>query len=237
MSDQLESRASHERVYCPLGPDGCRVVRLVTQESALLNSREKAPFLVIMEVVSAQEDVDSGMRRASVATSRPVEGSAQLVSLPTPDVCIRLQLSVVGDSYVHVVIDAVITDLSPPRSASHSRVPSDIALACVAAAVAKQQPRPGPFPASASGGTLCEPWADKAARIRANSPYGHVPGWVLRPVIVKSGDDCRQELMAVQLVAMFQHIFSETGLPLWVRPFEVRVVLYCWRQWFLLYLM
>jgi phosphatidylinositol 4-kinase len=43
-------------------------------------------------------------------------------------------------------------------------------------------------------------------------------------VIVKSGDDCRQELMAVQIVSKLQAVFSDAGLPLWLRPFEVRTI-------------
>ena len=41
-------------------------------------------------------------------------------------------------------------------------------------------------------------------------------------VIVKSGDDCRQELLAMQLIRAFHDIFGEAQLPLWLRPFEVR---------------
>lgn len=33
-----------------------------------------------------------------------------------------------------------------------------------------------------------------------SSPYGHLPNWRLLSVIVKSGDDLRQELMATQLL-------------------------------------
>lgn len=42
-------------------------------------------------------------------------------------------------------------------------------------------------------------------------------------MIVKSGDDCRQELLAIQLIETFQQIFHEAKLPLWVRPYEVLV--------------
>ncbi|MBA0592218.1 hypothetical protein Gorai_009202 [Gossypium raimondii] len=42
-------------------------------------------------------------------------------------------------------------------------------------------------------------------------------------VIVKSGDDCRQEHLAVQLISHFYDIFQEAGLPLWLRPYEVLV--------------
>ncbi|WMV53790.1 hypothetical protein MTR67_047175 [Solanum verrucosum] len=41
--------------------------------------------------------------------------------------------------------------------------------------------------------------------------------------IVKSGDDCRQEHLAVQLISHFYDIFQEAGLPLWLRPYEVLV--------------
>lgn len=45
-----------------------------------------------------------------------------------------------------------------------------------------------------------EPWDDKEKQIRMSSPYGHLPNWKLLSVIVKSGDDLRQELMATQLL-------------------------------------
>lgn len=42
-------------------------------------------------------------------------------------------------------------------------------------------------------------------------------------LIVKSGDDCRQELLALQLIRGFGDIWAAAGLPLWVRHFEVLV--------------
>ena len=70
-------------------------------------------------------------------------------------------------------------------------------------------------------GAVAEKWGPKVARLRRTSPFGHLSHWALRPVIVKSGDDCRQELMAVQIVSKLQTVFSDAGLPLWLRPFEV----------------
>jgi len=40
-------------------------------------------------------------------------------------------------------------------------------------------------------------------------------------VIVKTGDDCRQELLAMQLIRALHEIFAEAQLPLWLRPYEV----------------
>ncbi|GLC48923.1 hypothetical protein PLESTB_000163400 [Pleodorina starrii] len=68
-----------------------------------------------------------------------------------------------------------------------------------------------------------ERWVGKVKRIQRESPHGRRKGWALRCVIVKSGDDCRQELLALQLVRTFGDIFLEAGLPLWVRYYEVLV--------------
>ncbi|RVW86819.1 Phosphatidylinositol 4-kinase beta 1 [Vitis vinifera] len=48
-----------------------------------------------------------------------------------------------------------------------------------------------------------ELWEVKKERICKASVYGKLPGWDLRSVIVKSGDDCRQEHLAVQLISHF----------------------------------
>ena len=68
-----------------------------------------------------------------------------------------------------------------------------------------------------------EKWSILKARLRGASPHGNRPGWDVRCVIVKSGDDCRQELLAMQLISTFHEIFSEAQLPLWMRPYEVLV--------------
>lgn len=47
---------------------------------------------------------------------------------------------------------------------------------------------------------MSEPWEEKVARIREESPYGNSSRWKLLPVIIKTGDDLRQELLAYQLL-------------------------------------
>jgi phosphatidylinositol 4-kinase B len=72
-----------------------------------------------------------------------------------------------------------------------------------------------------SAGGLGERWIDKVERIRRASPYGNQPGWCLKPIIVKAGDNCRQELLAIQLVRTFAGIYADAGLPLWIKDYEV----------------
>ncbi|XP_028089722.1 phosphatidylinositol 4-kinase beta 1-like isoform X2 [Camellia sinensis] len=135
-----------------------------------------------------------------------------------------------------------IMDQGPPRRKEHRRVPSTVAIEEVKAATLKGEapaglPLKGPGqdssdaqPKVTNGGVpkaadalSGELWEVKKERIRKASVHGKLPGWDLRSVIVKSGDDCRQEHLAVQLISHFYDIFQEAGLPLWLRPNEVLV--------------
>jgi hypothetical protein len=51
-------------------------------------------------------------------------------------------------------------------------------------------------------------WSKVCARNASASPYGHLPGWSLRGCIIKSGDDCRQELLALQLIRELADIWA-----------------------------
>ncbi len=64
-------------------------------------------------------------------------------------------------------------------------------------------------------------WKDKAERIRSASPFGHLPGWRLVPVIIKSHDDLRQEQFASQLLQQMAAIWKAAGVPVWLRPYDI----------------
>ncbi|KDO35761.1 hypothetical protein SPRG_18902 [Saprolegnia parasitica CBS 223.65] len=66
-----------------------------------------------------------------------------------------------------------------------------------------------------------ERWSEKEDRLRASSPYGHLPGWRLIPVIVKSNDDLRQEQFAAQLIQQCHKVFVDANSPLTLRPYDV----------------
>ncbi|XP_022750943.1 phosphatidylinositol 4-kinase beta 1-like isoform X2 [Durio zibethinus] len=125
------------------------------------------------------------------------------------------------------------------RRKEHRRVPSTVAIEEAAAAKGEAppglplkgagqdssdaQPRANGGMPKAGDALSGELWELKKERIRKASVFGKLLGWDLRSVIVKSGDDCRQEHLAVQLISHFYDIFQEAGLPLWLRPYEVLV--------------
>lgn len=68
-----------------------------------------------------------------------------------------------------------------------------------------------------------EPWQDRVERIRKVSPFRHYKSWGMSAVLVKGGDDLRQELLASQVVMTFSYIFQKANLPLWLKETEVLV--------------
>jgi len=68
-----------------------------------------------------------------------------------------------------------------------------------------------------------EAWEAKKDRIRRSSPYGWAPNWDLVSVIVKTGDDLRQEAFACQLIAVCAKIWGEYGVNVWVKKMRILV--------------
>nr|XP_023417088.1 phosphatidylinositol 4-kinase beta isoform X5 [Cavia porcellus] len=79
-------------------------------------------------------------------------------------------------------------------------------------------------PEDPSAVALKEPWQEKVRRIREASPYGHLPNWRLLSVIVKCGDDLRQELLAFQVLKQLQSIWEQERVPLWIKPYKILVI-------------
>jgi len=64
-------------------------------------------------------------------------------------------------------------------------------------------------------------WPARKEKLRQSSPVGMTKGWDLISVIVKAGDDLRQEQLAMQIIQSIHHVFTAEHLPLHLHPYMV----------------
>jgi phosphatidylinositol 4-kinase len=217
LSAQLEARPAYEAVAYPMQAPGplARIVRLLPDEATVLNSAEKAPLLLLVETVAMDD-------RSAVPILKQRQGRA-------PPARIALALRVTSANVVQVQLHVLHTAMHETGSA-HATITTAAAAAPRSssggwrshhAAVAPSPRQVAPGTVSAGVADMSARWDDRVIAARRRSPFGECPTWQLRPLIVKCGDDCRQEQLAMQLIGACCDIFAEAGLPLWLRPFEV----------------
>jgi hypothetical protein len=64
-------------------------------------------------------------------------------------------------------------------------------------------------------------WEERKEAIRTSSPFGHLEGWDLRSFIVKSGDDLRKEVLAMQLIELMKEIFASEELDVFLQTYQI----------------
>ncbi|GMM52860.1 1-phosphatidylinositol 4-kinase [Starmerella bacillaris] len=74
-----------------------------------------------------------------------------------------------------------------------------------------------------SAANLGEDWQARKARIRRSSKHGTHPNWDLMSVIVKTGDDLRQEALASQLIQRAAQIWRSKNVAAWVRRMQILI--------------
>jgi hypothetical protein len=190
-----------------------RVLCVVAQRSQVLKSRERTPLMLHMEVVA--EGVGAGVSAPddALVDARPALSNAEGSALPRgaarSDQSARISggddHQCFGVSFTPVGLSDTITMSSP---------------AGILPSGGEPEPEPEPEPA----GIVFETTSMIEQQLRASSVYARLPGWGVSTLIVKSGDDIRQEQLAMQLIAEFDQIFKEQKLALWLCPYTVMAV-------------
>ncbi|CAD8065441.1 unnamed protein product [Paramecium primaurelia] len=69
-----------------------------------------------------------------------------------------------------------------------------------------------------------EDWQDKIERIKQESKFKDFESLKIRVIMVKGGDDLRQELLIMQVIQKMSEIFRSAQLNLFLKPYEIIVV-------------
>ncbi|XP_070534523.1 phosphatidylinositol 4-kinase beta-like isoform X2 [Ptychodera flava] len=235
------------RIWLPFDclPANHHIVRITPNAAVVLNSKDKAPYLIYVEVLDCENKhtspLPTKLLENTLRYTRSEENLPDCHLSDTPpgrfsvyskndhdddcwsqedDVILQYpqyQKSISSDSMSQVSHDSSTSDKEPVyiaagdirrRLSEHLHEPS------------KSFKRDPDDPSAAA---LKEPFDEKKKRIQEASPYGHLPNWHLLSVIIKCGDDLRQELLAYQILKQLQTVWQQEHIPLWVYPFHIVV--------------
>lgn len=238
------------RVWLPIHSETMKhlILRIPPQASVVLNSKDKAPYLIYVEVIEVDDVQGSPIPPKMINALRQTRSEENL-----PDyfglqdfsgISFSIHPSVDDDADCWTQEDDAISlqyaSCQKPRdrdalsqmsqdsgTSADSREPNFVAAGDIRRRLSENINAPKSTfkrdPEDPSAAALKEPWEEKVRRIRESSPYGHLPNWGLLSAIIKCGDDLRQELMAFQLLATLQKIWETEHVPLWVRPYRILV--------------
>ncbi|XP_050437410.1 phosphatidylinositol 4-kinase beta isoform X2 [Adelges cooleyi] len=182
------------KVWIPLYNCNHHVLAIPPRAAAVLNSKDKAPFIIYVEVAEV-EDAERSPLTTRVSNLRQTRSEENLIRCepddPKPEVINQSTFIVAGDIRRRLTESADIKGSSPTD------------------------------PEDPSAAALKELWSEKEKRVKENSPYGYLANWKLLPVIVKTGDDLRQELLASQLLLTLHSIWIAEQVPLKVFPYRI----------------
>lgn len=97
-SAQIEARPAGQGLWFPVGKDTARILRLASEEAVLLNSREKAPYLLLVEVRSLASRRCSAVERIALLSLAAVLFSEHLLTSAHPRVSAQVLLPQQGET-------------------------------------------------------------------------------------------------------------------------------------------
>ncbi|KAG8147017.1 putative Phosphatidylinositol 4-kinase beta-like protein [Naja naja] len=238
------------RVWLPTAGFDHHVVRVPHTQAVVLNSKDKAPYLIYVEALEC-ENFDTTNVPARIPENR-IRSTRSVENLPECSITYEQRASSFttvpnydNDDEAWSVDDIGELQVELPElhtsscdnisqfsvdsiTSQESKEPVFIAAGDIRRRLSEQLAHtPTAFkrdPEDPSAVALKEPWQEKVRRIREGSPYGHLPNWRLLSMIVKCGDDLRQELLAFQVLKQLQAIWEQERVPLWIKPYKILVI-------------
>ncbi|KAI0558750.1 1-phosphatidylinositol 4-kinase [Gracilaria domingensis] len=209
-------------VFIPTERRPHRVLRIVPEEAHVFNTKERVPYLLVVEVedlsVHAPEKEhpsddhrgSSPLRRIGSLSSPPGRQHAHQPPPEShePEITVQNQPADKFEFSPDVTADVRQADADFDKRESSFRVDTKF----------DDDKRP---PDEELLKALGERWAVKSERLRKSSSFGSNPNWRLVSCIVKARDQLRQEMFAQRLIQEFSRIFEKANIPCWLRPYEI----------------
>eukprot|EP00960_Hanusia_phi_P029133 747788-Hanusia_phi.AAC.4 len=190
----------HDRLptgaFFPLSSSGenyCPVLGIFPKEAFCFSTYERAPYALLVETV------DSGIPLSDCSAMFRGDSDALAVvkelDLDTT--------SEADESSIESIVQSADMRREQQSASSHLNLASDSTNSLLLDEV------------------FGEPWALKKLKMRKQSRAGRHPAWSLHAVIVKSGDDLRQEQFAMQMIEEIKRIWEEDKLQLRLKTYKI----------------
>lgn len=211
------------------------IVRIPPEHCKVLKSRERVPYRLDFEILESRQECSAPnlheltMAYDSMLENAKKRSSTKQVQRDVEELAEILRKTSMDYSHSHPMASNDSASPFVDRAPDSAEQTAQAAAVATAKKVEKEKAQSkklsdknDPF-SHLSEEPFAELWADKVNAIRASSPCGHLQNWRCASVIMKTGDDCRQEQLAVQLISQFQKIFQDARLPLFLRPYFILV--------------
>ncbi len=229
-----------------------RILRVLPEESVILTSRTRCPYLLYVEVLPTAmtcsdrlvfcEHMGVGhtpdpQARRRISTSREplvkkIWNSSSIEELPNSE---DITSTPVSDSGTAKRSRRKLSEMTPmERQRANVRAiiygdpytdqPDNFAKADREDLTIGSSEADRRSRQAALLGVFGELWSWKEERILKKSPFTDLKDSKLMSFIVKAGDDLRQEQLAIQLIKQFDQIFKEEDVDVFLKPFTVMSV-------------
>ena len=179
----------------------CSVLQIPPAEARIFTTKERCPYLIAIETFEPSEFKDT-----SESTSRKSSMIPIVAKSKAPET-----------EEENTIPSKLIDSSTTFRNTMNSTFVQESGKDSIAEVYASDFPiQPGQYSVA-----IKETAQEQAKRIRRSSIFGELKTWRISRMIVKAGDDLRQEQLAMQILYKFQQIFKEAKLDLWLRPYEI----------------
>jgi hypothetical protein len=202
------------RAYIPLWPANHRafsVVRLPPNEALILSSRDRVPYMMFFEVVwSSEGSVSSSLAHnaAVIADIGRLMGEVGAGDNQAVQVSSGSEIDASSIANAPTTSESIVTNAAPDTNQGSTQ-------ATMSAKAVESVPLSSPWQAETE---------ERRLRVAKESPCSGDANWDLLSVIVKYGDDCRQERLAVQVLTQMKRIFDNAAIPVYLHPHAILIV-------------
>ena len=196
------------------------VVRIPPQAAVLLNSKDKAPFLIFIEILKIDGDIHTATLPIKTSNSlRHTRSEENLLNCHQQLRYNRTSNCLLAGNGSTCKLDS-LEQYPTLQSAAITISASEIRKRLTTNAIKPASTLDSEDFDGSNAAVLDE---KKIKKIREQSPFGHLANWSLLSLIVKTGDDLRQEMMCYQLLQTFKNIWEIEKIPLYIRPYKIIV--------------